>query len=134
MMKKKNTKAPRRSGTSPKSSGTRSSVPQSKPTESAADAAPQTGMAAQLLGAQRKLWQAGVDAFSRGSKVGGGAGSITESLQGGLRKLEDVFDQRVLSSLSHAGMPSPAEIRKLMERVQMLEAQVRRSSRRRSKG
>jgi hypothetical protein len=93
----------------------------------------QTGVAAQILGAQRKLWKAGVDAFS-GSKVGGSTASIAESLQGGLRKLEDVFDQRVLSSLSHAGMPSPAEIRELMERVELLSAEVRRLSGRRSKG
>jgi hypothetical protein len=143
---KKNTKAPRRSGRARKSSGarasgtrssgrrsSRASAPAAEATGPAADAALQTGVAAQLLGAQRKLWKAGVDAFS-GSKVGGSTASIAESLQGGLRKLEDVFDQRVLSSLSHAGMPSPAEIRELMERVELLSAEVRRLSGRRSKG
>jgi hypothetical protein len=99
--------------------------------ESSADAV-QPGVAAQLLGAQRKLWKAGVDALSA-SKMGGSTASIAESLQGGLRKLEDVFDQRVLTSLSHAGMPSPAEIRQLMKRVEILSAEVKRLSSRRTR-
>ncbi|SRR6266567_7625422 len=103
-MKKKNGKTARRGGRARKPSGA--------PTETA-----HSGMAAQLLG-----------------KVGASTASIAESLQGGLKKLEDVFDQRVLSSLSHAGMPSPAEIRELMERVELLSAQVKRLSRGRSKG
>ena len=32
---------------------------------------------------------------------------VTESLQGGLRKLEQVFDERVASALDRMGMPSP---------------------------
>jgi hypothetical protein len=89
-------------------------------------------MAAQLMGAQRRLWKAGVDALARGRKAGAALNpsSFTESLQGGLKRLEDVFDQRVLTSLAHAGMPSPVEIRQLMERVESLSAQVSRLSQR----
>jgi hypothetical protein len=78
------------------------------------------GMATQLLGAQRKIWN------SMGPTV------IAESLQGGLKKLEEVFDQRVLNALSNAGMPSPAEICRLIERVETLTAEVERLKRKRS--
>jgi hypothetical protein len=133
-MKKKKAKTARAGGRARKRSGTPSSTAQTDATASGADAMAHTGMAAQLLSAQRKLWQAGVDVISRGGKVGASTTSIAESLQGGLKKLEDVFDQRVLSSLSHAGMPSPTEIRELMQRVELLSAQVERLSRGRSKG
>jgi hypothetical protein len=99
------------------------------------NSAASVGVAEQLLGAQRKLWNAGMSALSRGSKAGGSMGTavITESLQGGLKKLEEVFDQRVLNSLAHAGMPSAAELCKLMERVEILSAEVSRLKRRRPK-
>lgn len=87
------------------------------------------------MGAQRKLWQAGASALARGGKIGGpiSPAALAESLQGGIKKLEEVFDQRVLNSLSHAGMPSPQEMRDLMERVASLSAEVKRLSGKRSK-
>jgi Poly(hydroxyalcanoate) granule associated protein (phasin) len=90
---------------------------------------------AQILGAQRKLWNAGVSALARGRKaaVPMPTAAIAESLQGGLKKLEEVFDQRVLGSLAHAGMPSPKEMCELMERVEALSAEVKRLSRKRGR-
>jgi hypothetical protein len=89
-------------------------------------------MAAQVLDAPRSVWDAGVSMLSRGSKMvaSPGAGAFTESLQGGLKKLEEVFDQRVLDSLSRASMPTPGELRKLHERVEALEKLVNRLKRR----
>jgi hypothetical protein len=106
-----------------------------KPTKATLKEDADPGVTAQIFGAQRKLWSAGVTALSRSGKIAGpmGGTAIAESLQGGLKKLEEVFDQRVLSSLAHAGMPSPNEIRQLMERVESLAAEVDRLSRRRSK-
>jgi hypothetical protein len=94
------------------------------------------GVAAQILGAQRKLWNAGVTALYRGRKAASpiGTAAIAESFQGGLKKLEGVFDQRVLNSLANAGMPSPRELCELVERVEHLSAEVRRLSRTRAKG
>ncbi|MET0985295.1 MAG: phasin family protein [Steroidobacteraceae bacterium] len=88
-------------------------------------------MTSQIMDAQRKLWEVGASALARGSKLGGpiSPGALAESLQGGMKKLEEVFDQRVLNSLSHAGMPSPQELRELMERVDSLSAKVERLSR-----
>ena len=93
------------------------------------------GVAAQILGAQRKLWNAGVTALSRGTKAASpmGTAAIAESFHGGLKKLEEVFDQRVLASLANAGMPSPRELCELVERVEHLSAEVRRLSRARPK-
>jgi Poly(hydroxyalcanoate) granule associated protein (phasin) len=90
------------------------------------------GMAAQVLDAPRSVWDAGVSMLSRGSKMvaSPGTGAFTESLQGGLKKLEEVFDQRVLDSLSRASMPTPSELRKLSERVESLEKLVSRLKRR----
>jgi hypothetical protein len=89
-------------------------------------------MAAQVLDAPRSVWDAGVSMLSRGSKMvaSPGTGAFTESLQGGLKKLEEVFDQRVLDSLSRASMPTPSELRKLSERVESLEKLVSRLKRR----
>jgi hypothetical protein len=36
---------------------------------------------------------------------------VTESVQGGLRKLEQVFDERVAAALARMGMPSPEALR-----------------------
>ncbi len=80
------------------------------------------------------LWQVGMAALSRGRKLAtsaGGATRITESLQGGLKKLEEVFDQRVLDSLARAAMPTPEEIRQLIDRVAELDARLSRLTRRR---
>jgi hypothetical protein len=91
-------------------------------------------VAAQILGARKKIWNAGVNAFSRS----GGLSmpmprTAIESFQGGIKKLEEVFDQRVLSSLARAGMPSPGEIAKLKEQVAQLQAELERL-RRKHKG
>jgi hypothetical protein len=93
------------------------------------------GIAKQILGVQRNLWNAGLSALSRGAKAGSSIGGtvITDSLHGGLKKLEDVFDERVMNSLTRAGMPSPAELSKLLERVEALSAEISRLKRRRSK-
>lgn len=94
------------------------------------------GVAAEMLDVQRNLWKAGLSALSRGSQLAAsssGATKITASLQGRLKKLEEVFDQRVLDSLARASMPSPREMRELLERVADLEVQVRRLRSRRGK-
>ena len=74
--------------------------------------------------------------LSRGSKLAMSprrTGMITESLQGGLRKFEAVFDQRVLDSLARASMPPPGEMRDLMNRVAALESAVQKMARARGK-
>jgi hypothetical protein len=45
---------------------------------------------------------------------------VTESLQGGLRKLERVFDERVASALDRMGMPSPEALRDMCAKVDAL--------------
>ena len=87
-----------------------------------------------VLDLQRNLWTAGLKVLSRGGKLAAsssGATRITESLQGGLKKLEEVFDQRVLDSLARAFMPTPRELRDLTDRVAKLEAQLGLLTRRR---
>lgn len=93
------------------------------------------GVAAHLMDAQRKLWQTGASAITRGAKLSESIrpAAFAESLQGGIRKLEEVFDQRVLNALSNAGMPSPEEIRALQQQVASLSAEVKRLNRKRSK-
>src|ERR1700687_3649885 len=94
------------------------------------------GVAAHMLDAQHTLWKTGLSVLSHGSKLAmapAGAGRITESFQGGLKKLEEVFDQRVLDSLARASVPSPSEMRELIDRVAELEVLVRRLARRRGK-
>ena len=81
---------------------------------------------ANLLDTPRNLWKAGVEALSGG----GLTGYPQAALQGGLKKLESVFDQRVLDALQRASMPSPEAIRDLEERVAALETLVRRLERR----
>jgi hypothetical protein len=86
-------------------------------------------MTEQLLDAPRNLWKAGVEVLSAGGKLN----PYPTALRGGLRKLEEVFDQRVLDSLERASMPSAEVLRKLIHRVTALEAQVRRLSSRRGR-
>ena len=45
---------------------------------------------------------------------------VTGSLQGGLRKLEQVFDERVASALDRMGMPSPEALRDMCAKVDAL--------------
>ena len=124
-MNRKNARPGRRAG---KNAGT---GPRKK--AAAASPRPRKGVAAQMFDAPRSMWDAGLSVLSRGSKLvtsPGGAGAITESLQGGLKKLEEVFDQRVLDSLSRASMPTAKQIHELLDRVQALEKTVSRLNRR----
>jgi AcrR family transcriptional regulator len=79
--------------------------------------------ASQLLDAPRNLWRAGVEALAGGNGL---AAYPQAALQGGLKKLESVFDQRVLDALERASMPSPQALRQLEVRVTALEKLVRR--------
>jgi hypothetical protein len=47
---------------------------------------------------------------------------VAESLQGGLRKLEQVFDERVAAALDRMGMPSAETLRDLCAKVEALTA------------
>lgn len=51
-----------------------------------------------------------------------GLGKFADSI--GLRKLEDVFDQRVASALERMGIPTARELAKLREQVDALSKQV----------
>lgn len=93
-------------------------------------------VAGQMLDAQRTMWKTGVSVWSRGSKLTmapEAAETITKTLQLGLKKLEDVFDQRVLDSLVRNSMPTPSELRALLNRVATLEALVSQMAQRRGK-
>jgi hypothetical protein len=114
-------------------------------TKAATPAAPATqdlkpkskrGLAGQMLDVQRTMWKTGVSVLTRGSKLTlapVAADKITKSLQVGMKKLEDVFDQRVLDSLTRNSMPTPSEIRALLDRVAKLEVLVSRMAQRRGK-
>jgi hypothetical protein len=94
------------------------------------------GVAAGMLDVQRNLWKTGLSVLSRGSQLAAassGATKLTESLQGGLKKLEDVFDQRVRDALRRAGMPSPREMRELQERIAELERMLHNRTPRRGR-
>jgi hypothetical protein len=80
-----------------------------------------------LLDAPRNLWRAGVEALSSGAAI---ANYPQVALQGGLKKLESVFDQRVLDALERVSLPSPQELRQLVGRVAALEKRVEQLSRR----
>jgi hypothetical protein len=76
-----------------------------------------------LFNLQRNLLRAGAGAAL--SAVDNPAskfvtGGVTDSLQGGLKKLEEVFDQRVADALTRLGMPSPELLRELIARVDAL--------------
>ena len=100
--------------------------------ESHAEAARGTDptMTAQLFDTPRNLWKAGVEVLSAGRRLN----PYPAALRGGLRKLEEVFDQRVMDALGRASMPPPELLRQLADRVAALEAQVRRLSGRRRRG
>ena len=49
---------------------------------------------------------------------------FTESLQIGLKKLEDVFDERVASALHRLGIPSAKTVERLERRMEELAAQM----------
>jgi hypothetical protein len=60
--------------------------------------------------------------------------SVTESLQGGVKKLEEVFDERVAAALERMGMPSAELLHALIAKVAALTeaTSVRSKPRKRS--
>jgi hypothetical protein len=60
----------------------------------------------------------------------GGKGGLPRAFPGldtfGIRKFEDVFDQRVATALQRLGMPSAQEVQALREQVQLLREQIER--------
>jgi hypothetical protein len=82
-----------------------------------------------ILDLQRKVMRAG-SAAAR-SAVDNPASKlvkdgVSESLQGGLRKLEHVFDERVAAALERLGMPSAEDLRDLLAKVEALTKTRRR--------
>jgi hypothetical protein len=78
-----------------------------------------------LFDLQRKVLRAGTAAAR--SAVDNPASQrvkdgVAESLQGGLRKLEQVFDERVAAALDRIGMPSAETLRDLCAKVEALTA------------
>jgi Poly(hydroxyalcanoate) granule associated protein (phasin) len=78
-----------------------------------------------LFDLQRKVLRAGTAAAR--SAVDNPASQrvkdgVAESLQGGLRKLEQVFDERVAAALDRMGMPSAEKLRDLCAKVDALTA------------
>jgi hypothetical protein len=49
---------------------------------------------------------------------------LSDSLQSGLKKLEDVFDERVASALHRLGIPSAKTVERLERQMEELIAQV----------
>ena len=77
--------------------------------------------------AGKKFLQSSLGAISRSrddatEAVAEGLGRFAESI--GLRKLEDVFDQRVASALARIGIPTAKELARLREQVEQLSKQV----------
>ena len=78
-------------------------------------------------GAGKKFLQSSLGAISRSrddatEAVAEGLGRFAESI--GLRKLEDVFDQRVASALARMGIPTAKELARLQEQVERLSGEV----------
>jgi Poly(hydroxyalcanoate) granule associated protein (phasin) len=63
----------------------------------------------------------------------GNAHLLRESLQIGLKKLEDVFDERVASALHRLGIPSAKTVERLERRMEELAAQMQTLHRARKK-
>jgi len=127
-MSRKNARSGRR-----KRTGGSNAKPKPRKAAGVSAAPPRRGVAAQMFDAPRSMWDAGLSVLSRGSKLVASpvaAGAITESLQGGLRKLEEVFDQRVLDSLARASMPTAKQLHELLGRVDALEKKISRLNRR----
>src|SRR5271168_243469 len=126
-----------RNGRQGRRAGTGRKHAKASPRKARTSATPRArGVAAQMFDAPRHMWDAGLSVLSRGSKLmtsPAGAGAITESLQGGLRKLEEVFDQRVLDSLARASMPTAQQLHELLGRVAALEKNIARLKRRSGK-
>jgi len=60
----------------------------------------------------------------------GGKGGLPRAFPGldtfGIRKFEDVFDQRVAAALERLGMPSAQDVQELREQVRLLREQIAR--------
>jgi len=54
----------------------------------------------------------------------GGPNLLSDSLHSGLKKLEDVFDERVASALHRLGIPSAKTVERLERQMEELIAQV----------
>jgi hypothetical protein len=63
----------------------------------------------------------------------GGPNLLSDSLQSGLKKLEDVFDERVASALHRLGIPSAKTVERLERQMEELVAQVQSLRHARSK-
>lgn len=62
-----------------------------------------------------------------------GPNSVTESWQKGLRRLEEVFDERVASALERLGIPSAAALARLERKIDELAVDLHSLARRRHK-
>ena len=62
-----------------------------------------------------------------------GPNSVTESWQRGLRRLEEVFDERVASALERLGIPSAAALARLERKIDELAVDLHALSRQRGK-
>ncbi len=75
----------------------------------------------------KRFIQSSLGAFSKSrddatEAVAEGIGRFAETI--GLRKLEDVFDQRVAGALERIGIPSVLELAQLREQVDVLSREV----------
>ena len=82
---------------------------------------------ATLDSAGKKFLQSSLGAITRSrddatEAVAEGLGRFAESI--GLRKLEDVFDQRVASALARIGIPTAKELARLKKQVEQLSRQI----------
>jgi putative polyhydroxyalkanoate system protein len=127
-MKRKKQSA-RSTGTAKKKRAKKTTRPRSagssRASESAAkDSGPFGASISKIFDFQRKMLEAGTAAAR--SAVDNPASQrvkdgVAESLQGGLRKLEQVFDERVAAALARMGMPSPEALHGLLAEVDALK-------------
>ena len=54
-----------------------------------------------------------------------GSNAVTDSWQRGLRRLEEVFDERVASALERLGIPSAAALARLERKIDLLALELR---------
>ncbi|SEA54188.1 phasin family protein [Variovorax sp. YR216] len=62
----------------------------------------------------------------KGSNAGGRSGAVRAfpALDIGLRKFEDVFDQRVAAAMQRLGLPGAQEVHALREQVRLLQERI----------
>jgi poly(hydroxyalkanoate) granule-associated protein len=79
------------------------------------------------LGVQKKTQQAAEDTLAQAqARMAGFASEFGNRAAGGWGKLENIFEERVARALEKLGMPSAQEVAALQERVEALEAQLKR--------